>query len=210
MKSVFINEIGIHPWDQLHPSDDENYITVTLLNQEYAGAWESWCKLAPLLTPKWPKIVQWHTRLSPFYSKSQEYISQKEFKKISNPGDILKKNETSMIYSQIINLNSDPLQIDHNCMAAYRTSVVLMLKDNSNLERLWHKLSNLRDISNTDDFRLILSNENAISFTFYDAETHGIAQLICHSEHLPFLNEAIKKLDLEEIQQKNVYEYIHR
>lgn len=210
MKSVLIKEIGIHPWDQLHPSDDEKYITVTLLNQEYAGAWESWCELALSLTAKWPKIVQWHTKLLPFYSKSQEYISQKDFKKTSSPGDIFKKNESTMIYSQIINLNSDPLQIDYNCMAAYRTSIVLMLNDNSNLERLWYKLSKLTDISKTDDFRLILSNENAISFTFYDAETHGVAQLICHSEHLPFLNKAIKKLDLEEIHQRNVYEYIHR
>ena len=210
MKSVFIKEIGIHPWDQVHPSNDENYITVTLLNQEYAGAWESWCKLAPLLTQKWPRIVQWHTSLLPFYSKSQEYISQKKFEKTSNPGDIFKKNESTMIYSQIINLNSDPFQIDPNCMTVYRTSITLMLKDNSNLERLWHKLSSLTDISKTDDFRLILSNENTISFRFYDAETHGVAQLICHSEHLSFLNEAIKKLDLEEIQQKDVYEYIHR
>ncbi|QJI11431.1 hypothetical protein HKK58_02450 [Pseudomonas sp. ADAK22] len=210
MKSALIKEIGIHPWDQVHPSNDENYITVTLLNQEYAGAWESWCKLVPLLAPKWPKIVQWHTRSLPFYSKSQEYISQKKFEKTSNPGDIFRKNQSTTVYSQIINLNSDPFQIDHNCMSVYRTSITLMLKDNSNLERLWYKLSRLTDISTTDDFRLILSNENTISFRFYDAETHGVAQLICHSEHLPFLNEAIKKLDLEEIQQKNVYEYIHR
>jgi len=94
-------------------------------------------------------------------------------------------------------------------MACYRTSVTLMQKSNSSLENLWQNLSQLTDISKTEDFKLILADEHSISFRFYDAETHGVAQLICHSEHLPLLNETIKKINLEEIQQEGVYAYIH-
>ena len=85
-----------------------------------------------------------------------------------------------------------------------------MQNNESNLEHLWHNLSTLTNISKTDDFKLILSDEKSISFRFYDAETHGVAQLICHSKHLPSLNETIHKINLEEIQQNGVYEYIHR
>ncbi|CRM84069.1 MULTISPECIES: hypothetical protein [Pseudomonas] len=210
METVFIRQIGIHPWDQLHPSHDDNYITVTLLNQDYAGVWKTWCEFSSRITEKWPKIVQWHTHLSPCYSKSEEYILQKNFYKKSNPRDILRKNEFTNVYSQIINLDCNPLQINPDCMACYQTSVTLMQKNESNLEHLWHNLSTLTNISKTDDFKLILSDGNSISFRFYDAETHGVAQLICHSEHLSLLNKTIQKMSLEEIQQNGVYEYIHR
>lgn len=209
MKSVFIREIGIHPWDQVHPNHDERYITITLLNHEYEGAWKTWCKFASLLTPAWPKIVQWHTKLLPHCSRSQEYISQKKFYRNSKPGDILRKNESTNIYSQIINLDPDPFRIDPSGMTSYRTTVALMQKNDGKTEHLWHKLSNLTDISHTDDFKLILSDETSISFRFYDAETHGAAQLICHANHSPLLDEAIKKINLEEIQQKDIYAYIH-
>ncbi|VVO43811.1 hypothetical protein [Pseudomonas fluorescens] len=209
MEAVFIRELGIHPWDQLHPSNDENYITVTLLHQDYAGAWKAWCEFSSLLTKKWPNIVQWHTKLLPYYSKTQEYLSLKNFAKSSQPGDIFRKNESTGIYSRVIHLDPDPFHIDPNSMACYRTSVTLMQESNSTLENLWQNLSQLTDISKTEDFKLILADEHSISFRFYDAETHGVAQLICHSEHLPFLNETIKKMNLEEIQQEGVYAYIH-
>lgn len=210
MKSVFIREIGIHPWDQLHPTHNEKYITITLLNQDYSGAWNTWCEFSSLLKSKWPSIVQWNTKLLPYYNKTQEYLSQKNFYKNSKPGDILRKNDSTNIYSQVINLDCDPFRIDPNRMACYRTSVTLMLNTNDSLEHLWRNLSKLTDISKTDDFKLILSDERSISFRFYDAETHGVAQLICHSEHLPFLNKILQKMNLEEIQQEGVYAYIHR
>jgi len=210
MKTVFIRQIGIHPWDQINPSNDETYITITLLHQDYAGVWKTWCEFSSSITKRWPKIVRWHTHLSPCYSKSEEYILQKTFTKKSNPGDILRKNAHTNIYSRITNLGRDPFRIDPNSMAGYRTSVTLMLNTNSSLEHLWHNLSTLTNISKTDDFKLILSDESSFSFRFYDAETHGVAQLICHAEHLAFLEKIIKEMNLEEIQQEGVYEYIHR
>jgi hypothetical protein len=211
MKSVFIRETGIHPWEQLQPIHDKSYITVTLLNQDYIDVWKTWCEFASILTLRWPKIVQWHTKLLPFHSKSQEYISQKTFYKNSKPGDILRKNESTKIYSQIINLDFDSLRTPPNSMISHRTSIIIMQNNNdNNLDPLWHKLSNLAEISKTDDFKIILTNEESITFSFYEAETYGVAQLICHSKHLPYLNESINKINLEEIHKKDIYAYIHR
>ncbi len=56
METVFIRQIGIHPWDQLHPSHDENYITVTLLNQDYAGVWKTWCEFSSRITINGQKL----------------------------------------------------------------------------------------------------------------------------------------------------------
>lgn len=209
MKSALIKETGIHPWEQLNPSADENYISITLLNQAFSGAWETWCEVSSLLKQKWPNIVRWQTNSLPYYSKSQEHTSQKKFHENSRPGDIYRKNESN-IYSQITNLNSNPYRTDPNSMTGHRTSVVLMLENNSNLDYLWKKLSNLTDISKIDDFKLILSDENAIYLRFHDSETHGVVQLICHSKHSPSLEKVIKKINLEEIQQEDIYEFIHR
>lgn len=85
-----------------------------------------------------------------------------------------------------------------------------MQKENSNLENLWQRLKHLDHLSKTDDFKLILADRSSLAFSFFDAETHGVAQLICHSEHLPYLNETLQKMNLEEIQRDGVYAYIHR
>lgn len=210
MKSALIKETGIHPWEQLDTSTDENYITITLLNQEFSGAWETWCEVSSLLKQKWPNIVRWHTHSSPYYSKSQEYISQKKFYENSKPGDIYRKNESTSIYSQITNLDSDPYRTDPNSMTGHQTSIVLMLKNNDNLDSLWDKLSNLNGISKSEDLKWILSEENIIYLRFQNSETHGIVQLICHSKHLHSLEKFIKKVNPEEIQQKDIYKFIHR
>ena len=94
-------------------------------------------------------------------------------------------------------------------MACYRTSVVLMQEQNDDMENIWHRLSKLGDISTANDIKLILSDNLSISFRFYDSETHGVAQLICHSEHLFFINKVIKVMGLEEIQKGDVYAYTH-
>ncbi|WP_285429383.1 hypothetical protein [Pseudomonas sp. lyk4-R2A-8] len=209
MKSVFIREIGIHPWDQPHASKDENYVTITLLNQNYESAWKTWCELSSPLTKEFKTLVHWHTRLTPYLNKTQEYVSKKEFSKKAKPGDIFRKNESTGIYSKIVQLDTNVLCIDPMRMTDYRTSITLTQKNSVNFEELWQRLCNLKDISNTDDFKLILNEKNSISFRFYDTETYGAAQIICHSEHLSLLNKIITEMKIEEIYQNDVYAYIH-
>lgn len=209
MKSVYIREIGIHPWDQLYPTRDKNFITITFLNQTFEDAWKTWCEFSLPLTHSWPTIIQWSTRLTPAFSKTEEYLKLKNFKENSTPGDILKKNEKTSIYSRVIQLSPIPSHIDPAYMAGYRTSVTLMQTPNNDLEKVWRRLSYLRDISTTEDFKIILFDKMSLSFRFYDAETHGAAQLICHSEHAELLNEIIAMMEITEIQQDDVYNYIH-
>lgn len=91
MKSVFIREIGIHPWDQPHGCNDENYITITLLNQNYEGAWKTWCEFSSPLTKKFKTLVHWHTKLTPYLNKTQEYASKKSFPKKRKQAIFLEK-----------------------------------------------------------------------------------------------------------------------
>ncbi|WP_242176617.1 MULTISPECIES: hypothetical protein [unclassified Pseudomonas] len=210
MKTVFIREVGIHPWGQLYATNDHEYSTISLLNQDFESVWKTWCELASALTLEWPTISIWYTVGFPYESKTQEYLALKHFAKSSNPKDIFKKNETTSIYSGIEHLNSKPDEIDPATLTSYRYTVTLMQKKNSEPSDVWNKLSDLSHLSTSDDFKLILADRTVLAFRFHDAETHGVAQIIFHSEHLPILNNVISRMGIKEIQQGDVYTYIHR
>lgn len=209
MDTVFIYDTGIRPWEQPHSADEKEYATFSLLNQDFESVWKTWCALASLLINNWPTIAMWYSTSYPQYNKTQEYLTLKRFTKNLGPRDIFKKNETTLVYSGIEHLNHNPYHIEPARLKTYRRSVTLMMKNKSQSDQLWRLLSHLNHISTPDDFKLILTDNEILAFRFYDAETHGVAQLICHSKHLKKLEHAIKTLRLREICQSDVYEYIH-
>ncbi|WP_338478623.1 hypothetical protein VRB67_21100 [Pseudomonas trivialis] len=210
MESVYIKETGIHPWDQLHPDADPEFTTMTLLNQNFSDVWNTWCDLSVLLTRKWPTILQWNTSMTPLSSKTQEYLMLKEFSKRSGPNDILKKNQTTSIYSEIVHLNSNPTNIDPTGLTTYRTSIIIMQNKNFEPENTWNKLSHLKNISTTENLKLILTDKDSICFRFYDMETHGAAQLICHSKNAKYAGNALSNVNATKINKNDIYAYIHR
>lgn len=209
MDTVFIHKTGIHPWDQLAPTEEHEYVTISLLNQDFESVWKTWCALAPLLIQDWSVCVTWYTTGSPQYSKTEEYLTLKRFAKNSSPNDIFKKNEKTLVYSGIEYLNHNPGRIDPAKLKSYRRSVTLMLKKDNQAESVWERLSHLSYISTTNDFKLILEDQETLAFRFYDTDMHGVAQLICHSAHLKKLEHAINTLDLKKIRQEDIYNYIH-
>ena len=209
MDTVLIHKTGIHPWDQLHPTEEQEFFTISLLNQDFESVWSTWCALASLLTQNWPKILTWYTTSHPQYSKTQEHITLKRIAKTMGPKDIFKKNESTLVYSGVKHLDNNPEHIDPAKLKTYRRSLTLMLKKDSTAEQLWQRLSHLNYISTTDDFKLILKDNECLAFRFYDTETHGVAQLIGHSKNLETLEHAINTLNLRRIHQEEVYEYIH-
>ncbi|WP_042944458.1 hypothetical protein [Pseudomonas lactucae] len=209
MDTVFIHKTGIHPWAYPHPTEDQGYVTITLLNQDFESVWKTWLALALVLKHEWPVILTWYTTRAPKYSKTQEYLALKRFAKSAAPKDIFRKNEETSIYSGVEHLNTNPEHIDPNKLKTYRSHVTLMTKQDYQAELLWQRLSHLKYISTTDDLKLILADEEILAFRFYDSETHGVAQIICHSIHAPRLEHAISTLNIKEIPHTGVYEYIH-
>lgn len=209
MDTVFIYETGIHPWDQLYPTNDGDYLTISLLNQDFQSVWTTWRLFASLLTSEWPVILTWYTTSFPQRTKTQEYLTLKHFRSNSAPKDVFKKNEENLVYSGIEHLNKDPKKIDPAKLKSYRRSLTLMLKQENLEDQLWQRLSHITDITTTEDFKIILAGSESITFRFYDAETHGVAQLICHSMHSSILVNAIDALQIKEVSRSMVYEYIH-
>lgn len=210
MDTVFIHETGIHLWAQLHPTEEQGYVTISLLNQDFENVWKTWSTLTALLIHEWPVMLTWYTTRTPQYSKTHEYLTLKRFSKNSAPNDIFRKNDETLIYSGIEYLNTNPEHIDPNKLKGHRSCVTLMVRQDYQPELLWQRLSHLKYISTTEDLKLILADEKSLAFRFYDTETHGVVQVICHSMHSTKLKNAISTLNIKEILQTGVYEYIHR
>lgn len=207
MNTAFICEDGIYPWDQVTHSDDKDFLTLTLLNHEIKEAWPSWCKLEFLLKEKWPFTVRWGTYGIKPYSKTMEYVTIKEFSKKAGPGDILQKNEVTSVYSYITQLNSPSTETDPSTLGSACNSIRLMIQNETTAE-LSQKLSALDYISTIDDFRLILFDSSTLSIRFFNGETYGAIQLICHSKHKGFILSKLSEIEIKEITRSGIYNYI--
>ncbi|WP_218180402.1 hypothetical protein, partial [Pseudomonas gingeri] len=73
---------------------------------------------------------------------------------------------------------------------------------------LSQKLSALDYISAIDDFRLILFNSSTLSIRFFNGETYGAIQLICHSEHKKIILSKINEIEIKEITKNDIYDYL--
>ncbi|MDY0833885.1 hypothetical protein [Pseudomonas sp. SED1] len=207
MNTVFICEDGIYPWDQVIHSYDKDFLTLTLLNHEIKEAWPSWCKLEFLLKEKWPFTVRWGTYGIKPYSKTMEYVTIKEFSKKAGPGDILLKNEVTSVYSYIQQLNTPSTETDPSTLGSACNSIRLMIQNERTAE-LSQRLSALDYILTTNDFRLILFNSSTLSIRFFNGETYGAIQLICHSKHKNLILSKINELEIKEITRSDIYEYM--
>lgn len=207
MNTVFICEDGIYPWDQVTHSDDKDFLTLTLLNHEIKEAWPSWCKLEFLLKEKWPFIVRWGTYGIKPYSKTMEYLTIREFSKKAGPRDILLKNEVTSVYSYIKQLNTSSTETDPSTLGSACNSIRLMIQ-NERIAELSQKLSALDYISAIDDFKLILFNSSTLSIRFFNGETYGAIQLICHSEHKKLILSKINEIEIKEITKNDIYDYL--
>ncbi|NIL20779.1 hypothetical protein [Pseudomonas sp. AN3A02] len=207
METVFTCEDGIFPWDQVIHSDDKDFLTVTLLNHDLIDAWPSWCSLELSLKEIWPAVVQWGTHGIKPYSKTQEYLALKEFAKNAGPEDVFKKNEITEVYSYIRHLNTPATEIDPSTLGGTR-SVVQLMTQNNKTAALWKRLSALDYISTTNDFRLILADRSILSARFFDGETYGAIQLICHSNHKNLILSKVNEIEIKEITRSGIYEYM--
>ncbi|OLY73175.1 hypothetical protein AU074_31605 [Pseudomonas sp. ATCC PTA-122608] len=162
MKTVFIYEDGIYPWDQVTHSDDKDFLTLTLINHEIKEAWPSWCKFEFLLKEKWPFRVTWGTYGIKPYRKAMEYVTIKEFSKKAGPRDILLKNKVTSVYSYIQQLNTPSTETAPSTLGSACNSIRLMIQNERTAE-LSQRLSALDYVSTIDDFRLILFNSSTLS-----------------------------------------------
>jgi len=102
MKTVYINESGIRPWESIRPINDARFTTTTLVDYDFNSVWESWCSVMDHLSEEWPIKREWtSTTAVGFNSKAEEYLFKKYISNTLTTGDLCKKMKTATSIPQL-------------------------------------------------------------------------------------------------------------
>lgn len=211
MKTVYINEPGIRPWESINPTNDARFTTTTLLDHNFNSAWDSWCDVMAPLSNKWPIKREWSATTNvDFNSKAEEYLFKKNTANTLNIGDLCKKNEKSNIYSTIKNRSSNPRKIQNLALEGSHEVILVIQETETEIEDLWCRMTIFEKRITPENISIFLESQpNMLLCRFYDSETHAAAQFIYKAHHE---NEIIlKKIKsrFDEISIDDVHHYIN-
>lgn len=81
MKTAYINQFGIRPWESIHPTGNVRFTTTTLINHNFNSVWESWCEIMGQLVG-WPIKRAWCAALAPHSTQELKNIYTKKLTSI--------------------------------------------------------------------------------------------------------------------------------
>ena len=206
MNTVYTSETGVRPWESIYPTHDAGFITVTLIDHDFASLWESWCDLMEPISEEWPIKKIWYSAMtSGFSSKAQEYLFKKHATKTLKDQDLCKKNEKSNIYSTIKNQPKNPREIEKFTFEASHDTLLVIQKVETKTDELWSEMTLFeKQITPEKIISFLLLQGNILLCRFYEAETHAAAQLIYQTNHentaiLESVNTLFKKINPEDV-----------
>ncbi|NIL17433.1 hypothetical protein AU074_06665 [Pseudomonas sp. ATCC PTA-122608] len=211
MKTAYINEVGVKPWNEIEQIDDARFSTLTLIDHDFHGVWSSWCNVAEYLLEEWPIKREWRSiGWGEFFSKTEEYLLKKRLSDQIKNGDVFEKNINTNIYSIIKNLPTNPKKIINSALEGSSETILVMQKSGAAIEQLWIDMTIFEKRATTESTSTFLKNQtHTILCRFFDSETHAAAQFISMIDAQENLVSAIKKNEIREITQQDVYRYIH-
>lgn len=205
---------GVRRWTRTDKIECKNTCTVTILGHSLEELKKPWHEIEKVLLKTWPIRIRWSSsRFSNFHSKSHEYIAQKKLKEKISPGDFLKKNEKTGIYSYIKTINNSDKGVDIETYVAPDSTALLFLKnDEKTSEDLWTAFSHAdKGLSSRQINTLIKTYEDLIICSFSeDSDTHAAAQLISSKKNTAIILQELKKLNHIEIPEESVHLYVNK
>jgi len=211
MRTVYINEFGIRPWESPHPMSDAKFTTTTLVDHDFTSVWGAWCTLMDTLSKDWPIKRQWYSSTnSEFNSLTEEYLFKKDIAKTLKNGDLCKKNESNNIYSTIKIMPSNPWEIENLALEGSHDTILVIQKTETSIEELWSNMAILESRITPQSISILLESQASILLCrFYDTETHAAAQLIYETtyENKIILEQA--KNYFNEINTSDIHHYIN-
>jgi len=211
MKTAYINETGVKPWNGVEQIDDSQFFTSTLIDHDFRCVWDSWCNVAECLVEEWPIKREWRSiGWGDFYSRTEEYLLKKELAGQIKNGDLFGKNDSTNIYSIIKNIPTLPRDITNSALEGSSETILIMQKSVPSIEQLWTDMTIFEKKVTTKNIKTFLEiHPQTVLCRFFDSETHAAAQFISMIDVQEKLVSAIQKNEIREITQREVYSYIH-
>lgn len=212
MSTVYINEIGVRPWESIQPTQDTRFTTTTLIDHDFQSVWTSWCNIMENLSSEWPIKREWRSSTTAtFNSRTEEYLFIKNATKTLQAGDLCKKNEKTNIYSTIKNRPNNPREIENLAFEGSHDVLLLIQKNTHEIHELWSQMTIFESHITPDNISTFLeSSTDTLLCRFYDSETHAAAQFIYQATKkniviLDTIESLFKKINI-----KDVHHYINR
>lgn len=206
MKTMYINEAGVRPWESIHPTTDKRFTTTTLLAHDFNSVWKSWCDIMDLLSAEWPIKREWtSTTTADFNSKAEEYLFKKNTIKTLSIGDLLKKNEKTNIYSTIKNHPSHSKKIQNLVFEGSHDALLVIQKFETDIEELWLGMTVFENLITPEKISAFLESQTGtLLCRFYDSETHAAAQLTYQTTYeneiiLGKIKNLFRKINIEDV-----------
>ncbi|NWA85425.1 hypothetical protein [Pseudomonas sp. D2002] len=211
MKTAYIDEPGVKPWEGRDQTNDPAFTTITLIDHEFISVWISWCEVAERLSKNWPIKQEWRSiDGAEFNSKTEEYLLKKSLSNELKSGDFFKKNEASKVYSVIKNRPSEPRKIDHQALQGSHDVILLLQKSSSEICDLWTSMTIFEtSITAVKIHDYLKAHPSIILCRFYDSETHAAAQLSFSTEYKNEVITALNKITLVKISAEDVCCFIN-
>lgn len=211
MKTAYINETGVKPWNGVEQIDDSQFSTLTLIDHDFRCVWDSWCNVAECLVEEWPIKREWRSiGWGDFYSRTEEYLLKKELADQIKNGDLFGKNDSTNIYSIIKNIPTLPRDITNSALEGSSETILIMQKSVPSIEQLWTDMTIFEKKVTTKNIKTFLeTHPQTVLCRFFDSETHAAAQFISMIDVQEKLVSAIQKNEIREITQREVFSYIH-
>jgi hypothetical protein len=180
MSTFYICEPGIRLWEQSIYTTAPGIITFSFLGPYILEVWATWSKVT--------NSLEQH--------KIQEVRLRKEIEKTLTDEDLIKKNETSKIYSYIQSSNSLDNKLEPNELTQHRNTILIFKKSTPNLNLIWEQLSKAdKGITSQNIFDLLTNSRETLIGRFIESDTHSAAQLIAPIEYSDKIKSLIEMLD---------------
>lgn len=206
MSTVYINEIGIRPWESIHPTQDARFATTTLIDHDFQNVWTSWCNVMDQLSQEWPFKREWRsTGTASFNSRAEEYLFKKNTTQTLKIGDLCKKNEKTNIYSTIKNRPSNAREIENLAFEGSHDVLLVIQKTENEINKLWSQMTVLEShITPKNIATLLASPTDILLCRFYESETHAVCQFIYrptddNKNILKTIEKSFKQINIQDV-----------
>jgi hypothetical protein len=201
MSKFYICEPGIKLWEQPNYTAASGFITFSFLDASILKIRAIWKEVTHTLGSEWPVVMKWRTiGYSLEHEKVQELRLRKEIGKFLTEKDLIKRNETSKIYSYIKLNNTQDVKLDPNELTQHRNTILIFKKIIPSLDLIWEQLSNAdKGISSQSILDFLTNSRETLIGRFIESDTHSVAQLITPIEYSDKIKSLLESLDITKI-----------
>ena len=207
MKPIFVYDEGIKLWEQPKKTGDSSVGTITVIQRDINSLSKTWFSFLPILLTFLPNVFKWFTMGSAFAgSKVQELKLIKQLTEGFSYGDLLKKNESTGVFSLIKNVTDHIESLPLDSLSHYRYLSLIFSSKNLSQQPLLDNFQTAESGITSENVSSIFDSDLGIILcrVYEDGETHAALQFIGKVNQIENIKSELSAAGIEEIGETEV------